>query len=450
MVNRSRFQGWSMGWAITLSLALAACGAPGTTTNTGAPSTTTAAKGAATGAAGTTGSAPSSAAAPKAAPGDTITFGAALSITGKTAKEGEYTRDGYQMYIDTVNQRGGLKLGDKSYKVALKFYDDESNAARTAQLMEKLINEDKVNFLLGPYGSSSTGTAAPIAEKYQIPMVEANGAAETIFSKGYKYTFGVLSPAKNYLRGIVDLVRERDPGAKTVAILGENEAFSKEVADGVAEYAKQKGFEVVYNELYPSNTQDVSSLLTAIKGKSPDLLLGSGHLQDSLLIVKQAKDLNLTPKAMGFSVGPSSPEFRANLKGNADYVYGATQWTAALKYNGDDDWKTPEAFSKAFIAKFPAYTVVPYQAADATAALLAFERAIQKAGSLDHKAVRESLAALDIQTFFGQIKFDQRGVNIYKPMVVEQLQTDGKKYTVFPANVAEKPAAYPMPAWDKR
>ena len=381
---------------------------------------------------------------------DAIVFGAAISITGKTAKEGEYTRDGYQFAIDRINESGGVKVGGKAYAVALKYYDDESKSERTAQLIEKLVNEDKVNFLLGPYGSSPTGTAAPIAEKYRIPMVEANGAAESIFSKGYRYTFAILSPAKLYLRGVIDCVRARDPGAKTVAILGENESFSKEVAAGAAEYAKEKGMEVVYQELYPSSTQDVSALLTAIKSKAPDVILGSGHLQDSLLIVKQAKDLGVSPRAMGFSVGPSSPEFRENLKKNADYVFGATQWTEALRYSGEDPWKTSQAFAAAFRAKHPGYKDIAYQVAESAIAVIAYGRAIEKAGALDPTKVRDALAAMDMMTFYGQVRFDARGVNVYKPMVVEQLQPDGRKYTVWPASVAEKDALYPMPAWDKR
>jgi branched-chain amino acid transport system substrate-binding protein len=113
---------------------------------------------------------------------DTIVFGAAISITGKTAKEGGYTRDGYQAAIDKINEMGGIKVGGKTYKAELKYYDDETKPERTAQLIEKLINEDKVHLLLGPYGSSPTGTAAPIAERYKSPMVEANGSAVSIFS----------------------------------------------------------------------------------------------------------------------------------------------------------------------------------------------------------------------------------------------------------------------------
>src|SRR5437867_4733869 len=382
---------------------------------------------------------------------DTIVFGAAISITGKTAKEGGYTRDGYQLAIDKINEMGGIKVGGKTYKLELKYYDDETKPERTAQLIEKLINEDKVNLILGPYGSSPTGTAAPLAERYKIPMVEANGSAEAIFSKGYKYTFMILSPAKLYLRGIIDAVRAKDPSAKTVAILGENEAFSKEVAGGAAEYAKEKGMTVVYDELYPTNAQDVSALLTAIKGKNPDIILGSGHLQDSLLIVKQSKDLGVSPKAMGFSVGPSSPEFRANLAKAADYVFGATQWTEALKYNGEDMWKTPKAFGEALRAKFPVYKGgIPYQVAESAVAVIAYQKAIEKAGTIEPTKVRDALAATDMMTFYGRIKFDARGVNIYKPMAVEQYYPDGNKYTVWPQDVAEKPPLYPMPAWDKR
>ncbi len=388
--------------------------------------------------------------APPALAANTIVFGAAISVTGKTAKEGEYTRDGYQFAIDTLNAMGGVKVGGKSYTVSLKYYDDETKPERSAQLFERLINEDKVDLLLGPYGSSPTGTVAPIAERYRIPMVEANGAAESIFSKGYKYSFAILSPAKLYLRSIVDLVRSVDPTARTLAILGENESFSKEVSAGVAEYAREKGMEVVYDELYPSNTQDLSALLTAIKGKHPDVVLGSGHLQDSLLTVSQSKDLGLSPKAMGFSVGPSSPEFRANLGRGADYVYGAAQWTDALEYHGDDPWKTPKAFSDAFRAKYPAYKTVPYQVAESAAAVIVYQRAIEKAGTVEPTQVRDALAGLDMMTFYGRIKFDSRGVNVYKPMAVEQYQPDGRKYTVWPPDVAEKRPLYPMPAWGAR
>ncbi len=382
----------------------------------------------------------------------TIVFGAAVSLTGSTSNEGKYTRDGYETTKDALNAAGGIVVAGKHYKIDIKYYDDASKPDQTSQLVEKLITEDKVNFLLGPYGSAPTNTAAAIVEKYKMPMVEANGAAESIFNRGFKYTFGILSPGKMYLRGILDLVKAKDPSAKKVAIIAETDPFAIEVADGTAAYAKDQGFDVVYNEKYPTAAKDVSPQLTAIKGLNPDILLGAGHIQDAILTVKQAKDIGVNAKAWGFSVGPTSPEFRSSLKKDADYVFGGAQWTEDLKLNGNDIFGTPQAFAKQVRAKFPGTydATVPYQVAESAAAVITYQKALEAAGSLDPTKVRDALSKLNFDSFFGHIQFDERGINVFKPMAVMQNQTDGKIYTVGPVGVAQKDFQYPAPPWDKR
>jgi branched-chain amino acid transport system substrate-binding protein len=381
---------------------------------------------------------------------DTIVFGATIPITGPKAEEGRYTRDGYQFYVETINRRGGVTLGGKRYNVRLHYYDDGSDPARVGPLYERLIGQDRVTFLLGPYSSQLTAPAVPIAEKNRVPMVAAHGAAESLYSPDNRYVFSIISPARNYLRGIIALVLAKDSSVRTVALLGADEPFSHEVLDGAAEYAKENSLTVAYQALYPLNTSDVRTLLTAMKRNDPDLVLVAGHLQDAILIVKQAKELGVSPQAIGFTSGPSTPEFRANLQNDADYIFGATQWTSALQYTGAGLWATPHEYAAAFQAAHPDYTQVPYQTAESTAALIAFQHAIEQAGSPDREAVRSALANLDLMTFYGRIKFDARGVNIYKPMAVEQLQPDGNIYTVFPSDVAEKPALYPTPPWSQR
>ncbi|NNJ11797.1 amino acid ABC transporter substrate-binding protein [Chloroflexales bacterium ZM16-3] len=376
----------------------------------------------------------------------TITIGAAISLTGKTFKEGEYVRDGYQLWVDTINERGGLLLHGRSYQVRLIYYDDESRPQRTAELVERLIVEDGVDFLVGPYASEPTAAAAEVAERHRVPMVEPNGAAESIFNNGYRYTFGLQTPAPAYLRGIIDLVLLRDPTAHTVAIIGEDESFSREVARGAAEYADERGMQVVSIAFYPPETQDVSPWLATVKGESPDLLLGAGHLQDALLVVRQSRAIGLRPKAMGFSVGPSTPQFRRHLGAEADYILGATQWTSALAYAGEDLWGTPAAYAAAFRARYPQHSEIAYQAAESTAALVVLQRALEQVGQVDREAVRDALAATDMMTFFGPVRFDARGANSSKPMAVEQLHPNGMKYTVFPVEVAERAAIYPIPA----
>jgi branched-chain amino acid transport system substrate-binding protein len=373
----------------------------------------------------------------------TITFGAAISITGKTFKEGEYTRDGYLLWIEAINAAGGLLLGGRRYPVELRYYDDESRPERTAELVERLIVEDQIDLLLGPYGSEPTEAAAAVAERYQMPMVEANGAAERIFSHGYRYTFGIQTPAPAYLQGIIELVQRTNPDLRRVAIIAKDEAFSREVAQGAAAYAEQLGLDLVYLAYYPAELQDISPWLVEAKLREPELLLGAGHLQDALLVVRQSRGLGLQPRAMGFSVGPSSPQFRRSLGSAADYVFGATQWTSALPYTGADLWGTSAAYTAAFYQRFPHYDDIPYQAAESSAALVVYQHAIEQVGRIDREAIRDALANLDIMTFFGPIKFDARGMNSTKPMVIEQLHPDGNKYTVFPFTIADHPPVYP-------
>src|SRR5262245_45440357 len=280
-----------------------------------------------------------------------------------------------------------------------------------------------------------------------MPMIEANGAAESIFSQGYKYTFGVLSPAQNYLRGVVDLALAQDPKPASVAVLSADDPFSVEVADAVKNYAEQKGLQVVYYQKYPNASTDLRAPLTETKAKNPDLFLNSGHLQESVALMQQAKELGFNPKGMGFSVGPSIPDFESTLKGDSNAVMGGTQWTPALKYQGDDLFKTPEAYNNLYKQTYnhePAY-----QSAESSAAGVAYVKALEKAGSLDADKVRDAIAKLDFMSFYGQIKFDERGINVTKPMAVEQWQ-GSKRVTVWPADVAEGKAVWPFPSWTGR
>ncbi|HZC04698.1 MAG TPA: amino acid ABC transporter substrate-binding protein [Ktedonobacterales bacterium] len=376
----------------------------------------------------------------------TITFGATVPITGPDVEEGRYALDGYLLYINSVNQQGGIQIGGKRYRVALDYYDDQSNPTMTAQLYVKLITRDNVNFLLGPYSSLLTAAAAPVAERYGVPIVAAHGSADSIYSTNDKFVFSIISPATDYLRGVIAIVAQKDSSALKVALLGAEEPFSHEVLAGAADYAQQRGMRVVFQQYYPLNASDMSAQLEAMKQTHPDLVLVSGHLQDTILFARQAHAICLSPKAVGVTVGPAMSEFRANLGAQGNYVFGATQWTSALNYHGDDQWGTPQTYSDAFLKAFPTYTAVPYQAADSTAGLIAYQQALQQAGSLDPVEVAQALAHVDVMTFYGRIKFDNRGVNVYKPMAVTQLQPDGGDYTVFPLDVAQRPALYPMPA----
>jgi branched-chain amino acid transport system substrate-binding protein len=380
--------------------------------------------------------------------GLTIVFGAAVSLTGAQSKEGGLTKQGYDLWLDWVNQHGGIVVNNVKHPVQIKYEDDQSDSNQSAILVQKLITDEKAQFILGPYGSGATATDAIVAEKNGIPMVESNGAAQAIFNKGYKFTFGVLSPANKYLTGVLDMAATLNPKPTTIAMLAANDNFSVEVAKAVTDYAPSVGMQVVFNKQYPAAAPDVSGLVSQAKATNPDILMNSGHLAEAITINKAAKQLGLNAKIFAYSVGPSTPDFISALGSDANYVFDGSQWTPQVKYK-PTFYLSVSDYVKAYEQKYNSSQPPDYHVAESTAGCLAFQKAIENAGSLDPAKVRDALARLDVMTFFGEIKFDSRGINIYKPMVVEQIQS-GTHYTVFPSDVANGRPQYPTPPWSSR
>src|SRR5437762_2005993 len=326
--------------------------------------------------------------------GSTLVFGAAVSLTGSQSKEGGLTKQGYDLWLDWINARGGIVVNNVKHPVAIKYEDDQSNANLSATLVQKLITDEKANFILGPYGSAATASDAIVAERNSIPMVEANGAAQSIFSKGYKFTFGVLSPANKYLTGVIDMAATLNPKPTTIAMLTANDNFSVEVAKAVEDYAPSKGMQVVFTKQYPAAAPDVSGLISQAKQKNPDIVMNSGHLAESIAINKAAKQLGLDAKIFAYSVGPSTPDFISALGADANYVYDGSQWTPQVKYEPTFYLSVAE-YVKAYKAKFSSSDDPDYHVAESTAACLAFQKAIENAGSLDPSKVRDALASLE-------------------------------------------------------
>jgi len=204
---------------------------------------------------------------------------------------------------------------------------------------------------------------------------------------------------------------------------------------------------VVYKK-YKNGATALTAEVQAAKAVNPDIVLNSGHLAEAIAIHKAAKEQKLNAKIFAYSVGPSTPDFIKSLGKDADYVYDGSQWTPQVKYKSQF-YLSVSDYVAAYKAKYPGEGDPDYHVAESTAACLALQRAIEKANSLDAKKVRDALAALDVTTFYGRIKFDSRGINTFKPMVVEQIQ-GGEHHTVFPSDVADKQPMYPTPSWDQR
>jgi branched-chain amino acid transport system substrate-binding protein len=371
----------------------------------------------------------------------TITFGAALSLTGRVSTEGRLVKVGYDIYVDEINKRGGIKVGGKAHRVEIKYYDDQSDAATSVKLYEKLINEDKVQLLLGPYSSGITFAASAVTEKYQLPMVAAHAAATNVYQRGFKNLFATLTPVDQYTSNFVKMAASATPKAQRVALIHENALFPQASIDAAERQAKAAGLDVVYKEAYPTGTKDFAAMIEAMKARNPDALIGAGYTGDMIVLARQTSEQKVPLKMIGFTLGPTLPGFVEALGPRAENILEPVQWTSDLPWK--DEIFGWSAADYAALCRTQLGRECDYHPPQSTAALQVYQRAIEKADSLDPKKVRDALAQTNIMTAYGPVRFNEMGQNIAKGMSVVQLQ-NGKPVVVFPTEGAKVRFIYPM------
>ncbi len=377
-----------------------------------------------------------------------IVLGSAISLTGKYSTNGIHAKNGYEFAIKKIKEAGGVKVGDKCYNFKVLYYDDESKGDRGATLAERLISQDKVQYMLGPYSSGLTKAIAPITENYKIPMVEAEGASRSLFNKGYKYLFAVLSTSEQYLASAIALAAEvaKKNGKKAsdvkVAVAVENDPFSLDVRAGVLDDAKKYDMKLVIDEKLPRDLADMSAILTKVKLLKPDVLIVSGHSKGAVTAVRQIGDMRINVPMVAVTHCEAA-DVTGKFGKSANGILCSTQWAETLSYK-DSIFGSAADYEKEFKMAYAQYAEqkVPYQAAQASAAVYVFKDAFERAGSLDKEKVREALAATDLATFYGQIKFSEAGNNVAKPMVLRQIQ-DGKYNVVAPSEFASHELEWP-------
>jgi len=383
--------------------------------------------------------------------GDKIVLGAAVSLTGKYSSNGVHTQNGYNMAVDRINSMGGIKVGGKTYKFDIIYYDDESNSGRAAQLAERLIKQDGVEFMLGPYSSGLTKAMAPVTEKYGVPMVEANGASRSLFTKGYKYLFAELAPANLYLDVAIRTAVELNGGKGVkIAQAFEQDAFSQDVRLGILDAAKETGSEIIIDDKLPKELNDMAATLAKVKATKPDVLVVSGHTKGALTAIRQIAEMKVDVPMLAMTHCDAAKLSKQHGK-NAQYALCASQWHKTLTYK--DKWFKDGMTYDADFTKMFGYAP-PYQAAESSAALLVFKDAFERANSFDQKKVRDALAATDMQTFYGNIKFAPGGQNVSKPMVLFQVICDSsgkcENKVVAPLKWASAKLIHPIPKWSER
>lgn len=376
---------------------------------------------------------------------DTVTLGAAVQLTGNLAGTGRYYRDAYQFMVDKINEKGGISVGGKTYKLALKLLDSKSDSTLGSRLHERMVSKDKVDFLLGPFSSNDVLAGSSVAEKHQVPMIQAGGASSRIFSRGYKYVFGTLPSADDYFRSTIEMLEQLKPEARTVGLVSGDDAFDASLSGATNALLKKAGLEVVLDQQYSERIPNFYNILTLIKSKAPDVLLWSGHEAGAISFIRAAKSRKISPNLLSsFTVGVSSANFRKVLGKEANYAFGMTPWLPSERLR--DRWfGDASQFASAYEQKFR--YAPDYHAAAAVAAVQAYVMAIDAAGTLDPKQVRDAIAKVDFESVYGRVRFGENG-QIVLPQTVIQIQDD-KVIEVYTDKLVNPPV-YPVPSWDKR
>ena len=376
---------------------------------------------------------------------DTVTLGATLQLTGNLAGTGRYYRDAYQFAVDRINEQGGVKLGELQYKLALKVRDNGSDQSVAIRQQEQLIKSDGVNFLLGPYSSNDVLAVAPIAENYEVPMVQAGGASGRIFARGNKYVFGMLPAAEDYFRSTIAMLQQLSPKAKTVGLVMGDDAFDITLMEGTSALLKAAGFEVILQQQYSERTPNFYNILTLMESRTPDVLLWSGHEAGAITFIRQARARNIGPKLLAsFTVAVSTANFRSVLGKDANYIFGMTPWLPSERLK--DRWfGDAGAFAKAYEQKLG--YAPDYHVAAAVAAVETLVAAMEKARTIEADDVRDAIAAIDFESVYGRIRFNPEG-QIAMPQTVIQIQND-EVIEIFTDKFINRPV-FPVPGWDKR
>ena len=362
-----------------------------------------------------------------------IQIGASISITGRDAIQGGYVREGYLLCQKHLNEKGGV-LGRQ---IQFVIHDDGSDGKTAIRLYEKLITEDKVDAVMGPYGSPITDVVADVTEKHRKLMVAPAAGTTSIWEKGRRYLVMVLSPLEASTEGTIDLAARN--GLKTIGLIG---ALARPaIVKGALELAKKRGLDVVVHETFPPGTTDFSAILNKVKAAKPDALVVGAPPADAIAITRQMKELDVNVKMYGATPGGSFPDYQTTLGKAVEFVYAGSYWDPGLPYPGTREFVA--AYQKEF-TRAPAST-----SASSYAACQLFVDGVRRAGSLDSDLVRGEILKLKTKTLFGDFAVDERGYQIGHKAITVQWQ-DGRSVVVWPDEVATGKPRFPTPPWSGR
>lgn len=381
---------------------------------------------------------------PKAlAAGDKIVIGATLPLTGAEARVGGFFKEGYDLAFEELNKKGGLQVGGKKLPVQLILQDDTSTQATAVSLADRLVNSDKVDFLLGTYASHLVEAQSTVAEENRVPYVNGGGGATKIYKRGFKYLFGLISPVELLGTTLMQWIDEQQkanklPRPAKIALLWENTAHGKDFRKGVSDFAQKSGgaYQILVDESFELNGKDFGALLGKVKAAGVDLFLVDAHLPDYITMHRQYVAAGMCHKVVTYGArGAEKDAIQALGKENTAYVLSGVWWSNQLAKKPGPS----KDFVAAFKAKYGANREPEWFQALAYESARVLFTAIQQAGKVDREAVRAKLTGLKMPSLLpgGSLELKPEfGQQVQNAFVVQQNQQDGTSPIIFPKESA--------------
>lgn len=372
---------------------------------------------------------------------DTISIGISLPLTGDFSEPGKGVQRGYEAWADYVNENGGL-LGRE---VELTILDDQSNADRVASDYEKLINQDGVDLIFGPFSTRLVVPAAQVAQDYGFLFVEPAGAAEEVFTQGFDNLFyaapAVADDHYNYLADAIEAMPE-DERPETAAYAAMDDPFAMGTAYGLKSRLEEMGVETVVDEVYPPNTTDFGSIAAKIADSNADVVVGGTQYQDAVNLIVALRQLDYQPRMAAFSTAPTNPEFPEAIGEETEGILSPTGYTP------EADFPTNAEFVEFYTEKHGSPPNEDEANAWTTGQVVA--AAVEAVGCADpdpecQQQLIDWLRENEVDTVVGPLSWDAEG----RPQGAHLIQqyVDGEIRIVLPEEAAEAELILDKPAW---
>ena len=372
----------------------------------------------------------------------TIKVGAVVPLTGRYAALGAQVRAGYEIGVEQTNAAGGVTVCGKKMPIELTMLDDESDPTKTVARLETLATQGVVAYL-GGAGSDLHAAAASIGDKNKIPYLGIAFALNGIHKQGLRYLFSPFPKSPDLAKETFVLLDGSIPAAQRptkVALLLERTDWGKEMGSAWESLAKQNGYQIVASGEYAPGAKDFSELILKAKSAGAEAVFALPSPPDGMTIVKQMKELDFNPKAVVFIRAADPPVWSQNLGKDGDYFLLSPGWHFAARYPkvaevNDAHQKRLNRPADPLVG--PAYACVQILA-----------EAITRAGSLDREKIRDAIAATNMTTVVGPVRFRPDGTGEVKVFFQQWLK--GKQELIWPKEFATAQFGYPAPPFSQR